>query len=82
MWCSMLLFRVILVKSCICSLFCPVFDNPMNVLPDYQRYCGCIVIFSTRIFRTQISEFRAETLKFSLKKKNKEKSISLKKEYF
>ena len=43
MWCSMLLFRVILVKSCICSLFCPVFDNPMNVLLDYQRYCGCIV---------------------------------------
>ena len=20
--------------------FCAVFDNPMNVLPDYQRYSG------------------------------------------
>ena len=48
---SILLFQVTLTnvslnvdyflwKAAYAHLFCPVFDNLMNVLPDYQRYSG------------------------------------------
>ena len=31
-------WRFFLVKAAFAQLFCPVFDNLMNVLPEYQRY--------------------------------------------
>ena len=31
-------------KAAFSHLFCPVFDNLMNVLPDYQRYSRWLLV--------------------------------------